>query len=429
MGIKEKIKNLPCAPGIYIFKDAKGTIIYIGKSTSLKKRVQSYFTRPLDTKTRILVSKISDIEYQLTPSESQAQLQEASLIKEKQPQYNIGLKDDKSFPWLRITDEKFPLVSIYRRKSAKLGDTALYFGPYTNVKLLRQALKMIRRIFGFRSCRILPKQPCLYYRLKLCQAPCAGKINPAEYREIINQIKLFLKSKYAQLLRRMSQQMHKLSKEKRYEEAAAIRDRINALSAIRQSRFQFTPLDNVRADRQIYLTGFSSSEELQDLKSLLKLSKLPVRIEAFDISNISGKEATGSMVSFYRGLPDKNNYRRFRIKTVQEIDDYDMIREIVRRRYSRVRRENLPLPDLVLIDGGKGHLSVANEELKKLGLDIHLASIAKDRENIYSEGNAYPLRLKEGSPALNLIRRIRDEAHRFAIKYHHLLHRKKVIGK
>ncbi len=412
MDIQQDLKNLPRAPGVYLFKDAQGRIIYIGKAKSLKQRVESYFKRPADQKTQAMVSKIARITYQVTASESQAEILEASLIKENQPQYNIDLKDDKSFPWIRIAQGEFPLVCLYRRKGAKLTEQALYFGPYTNVKLLRQAFKMMRRIFGFRSCKILPKKPCLYYRLKLCPAPCAGKISRRDYYRLIKQIELFLESKYAELLTALSQEMQKLSGEKRFEEAAAVRDRIQALSAMGE---------NARPA--------SSQYELEDLKKIFKLKRLPLRIEAFDISNICGREATGSLVSFYRGKADKNNYRRFRIKAVTGINDYEMLQEVLQRRYLRLKREHLALPDLILIDGGKGHLCVAKDILEKLGLDIPLVSIAKDRENIYLKDASRPLRLKEDSPALNLIRRVRDEAHRFALKYHHLLHKKKTIGK
>jgi len=302
--LRNKIVHLPETPGVYIFKDSAGKIIYIGKAKALKKRVQSYFSRYLSLKTQVMVSKIVDIEYKLTPSESQAQILEAALIKNNQPQYNISLKDDKSFPWIRITAEEFPALSIARRKGQRKDDRALYFGPYTNVKLLRQAVKMIRRIFGFRSCKTLPKAICLYGRLNLCPAPCIGKISPSEYKEIINRIKMFLDSRYEELAHKLSERMKERSQDKMFEEAAEIRDQISALNAIAQ--------------------GSSVSggiNELEDLRSLLKLDKLPLRIEAFDISNIAGKEATGAMVSFYRGVPDKNNYRRFRIKTVEGIDD------------------------------------------------------------------------------------------------------------
>ena len=410
--LKEKIANLPQASGVYIFKNAQGKIIYIGKAKSLKKRVQTYFSRDLSTKTQAMVEKIADLEYQLTPSEAQAQILEASLVKENQPQYNISLKDDKSFPWIKITGEEFPIVSIARRKGRNKNDTALYFGPYTNVKLLRQAFKVMRKVFGFRSCKNLPGRMCLYGRIKLCPAPCEQKISARDYQDIIRQIKLFLESRYEELVNTLARKMQELAKEKRFEEAAKIRDQINALSSIGQNK-----------------EGLASINELEDLKNLLKLKKLPLCIEAFDISNIYGKEATGSMVSFYKGFADKNNYRRFRIKSVSGIDDYKMLAEVVERRYSRLREEKFPLPDLILIDGGRSHLLTAQKELKKLGLEIPLVSIAKEQENIYTNKKAKPINLKSDTPGLNLIRRIRDEAHRFAVSYHHLLRRKKIIGR
>jgi len=410
--LKEKVARLPESPGIYIFKDSAGKIIYIGKAKSLKKRVQTYFSRDLSAKTQIMVGKIADLEYRLTPSEAQAQILEASLVKENQPQYNISLKDDKSFPLIRISDEDFPIVSLYRRKKAIAHDTARYFGPYTNVALLRQALKIIRRIFGFRSCKTLPNKVCLYGRIKLCPAPCEGKITPEKYREIIKNIILFLDSKQEALLEKLSLRMKETAGVHKFEEAAKIRDQINALTAIGQTR-----------------VSLGSFRESEDLKNLLKLEKLPLRIEAFDISNIYGKEATGSMVSFYKGFADKNNYRRFRIKSVSGINDYKMLAEVVERRYSRLMEEKLPLPDLILIDGGRSHLLTAQRELKKLGLEIPLVSIAKEQENIYTNKKAKPINLKSDTPGLNLIRRIRDEAHRFALSYHHLLRRKKIIGR
>jgi len=410
--LKNKIINLSEAPGVYIFKDSQGRIIYIGKAKSLKKRVQSYFGRPLSDKNQIMVSKISDLEYMITPTEAQAQILEASLVRDKQPPYNVSLKDDKSFPLIRITKEEFPVVSIYRRKSQKKEDKALYFGPYTNVKLLRQALKMIRKIFGFRSCRKMPRQACLYYRLKLCPAPCVKKISVSEYKEIINQIQLFLESRYEELVSNLAHKMKEASHEKRFEEAAKIRDQINALAAIGQGE-----------------TRFNNQPESEDLRKLLRLGKLPERIEAFDISNILGREATGSMVSFYRGWPDKNNYRRFCIKTVKKIDDYKMLSEVIQRRYTRLIKEKLSLPDLVLIDGGRAHLLTAERELKRLGIQIPLVSIAKEKENLYIINKTVPIKLKSDTLALNLIRRIRNEAHRFAVSYHHVLRRKKIIGR
>jgi excinuclease ABC subunit C len=206
--------------------------------------------------------------------------------------------------------------------------------------------------------------------------------------------------------------MKEVSDEARFEEAAKIRNQIYALSTIGKSP-----------------RAASTFNELEDIKNLLKLDKIPERIEAFDISNISGKEATASMVSFYRGSPDKNNYRRFRIKTVDTVNDYKMLGEVIQRRYFRLQRENLSLPDLVLIDGGRSHLLTANKQIRQLGIDIPLVSIAKDKENIYTKDRIKPIRLTQDTPALNLLRRIRDEAHRFALSYHHILRRKKIIGR
>jgi excinuclease ABC subunit C len=221
-----------------------------------------------------------------------------------------------------------------------------------------------------------------------------------------------LEGKAGVLVKKLTQEMEVKSAAREFEKAAEIRDQIGALSSIGKSR-----------------AGVSRKDELDDLKALLDLDKLPERIEAFDISNISGKEATGSMVSFFRGEPDKNNYRRFRIKTVEAIDDYRMLAEVIKRRYSRVVKERLALPDLILIDGGWAHLLTAERELRKLGVKIPLMSIAKEQENIYVRGRRKPMKLTQDTPALNFIRRIRDEAHRFAVSYHHLLRRKKTIGR
>ncbi len=410
--LKDKITNLPESPGVYIFKDSRGQVIYIGKAKSLKKRLQSYFNRFLCAKTQALAAKIADIKYIVMPSESQAELLEAALIKDRQPYYNISLKDDKSFPLIKISDEEFPFLSVCRRKKPEEDDRSLYFGPYTDAASLRQALKVIRRIFGFRSCKRMPKESCLYFRLKLCPAPCIGNIGAREYKDLINQIRMFLESRYAELLNELARKMSEAAKMRKFEEAAKIRDQINALSVFKQGK-----------GKEINLN------ELEGLKDLLRLAKIPDRIEAFDISNIFGKEATGAMVSFYKGFADKNNYRRFRIKAVTQIDDYGMIREVVSRRYSRLKEENLLLPDLILIDGGRQHLLAAQAEVKKLGFQIPLVSIAKEKENIYVENRIHPIKLNSDTPALNLIRRVRDEAHRFAVAYHHILRRKKVIGK
>jgi len=407
--LENKIAALPDTPGVYIFKDAQGEIIYIGKAKSLRKRLSTYLGRDLSSKTVALMSCVDDIAYRLCQNESLALLLEASLVHKYKPKYNVSLRDDKSFPVVKITHEEFPAIYITRKR---ISDGSRYFGPYTNAKLLKVALKIIRRNFPYRSCKKLPQKACIYYRLKLSPAPCIGKISNEEYAKTIENICFILEGKTDALIKKLTQEMNLKSKEQKFEEAAKIRDQIEALSVMAESSGRF-----------------SRKDELEDLKNLLQLAKLPERIEAFDISDISGKEATGSMVSFFKGVPDKNNYRRFRIKTIQSIDDYKMLAEIIQRRYSRLIRENLAFPDLVLIDGGRSHLLTAEREMNKLGIHIPLVSIAKDRENIYIKDSINPIRLDADIPALNLIRRIRDEAHRFALAYHHLLRRKKTIGK
>lgn len=408
--LKKKVSEAPDTSGVYLMKDREGKVIYVGKAKSLKKRLLNYTGKNLDTKTVMLMSNVADIEYRLAPTESLALLLEASLIHKYEPKYNVSLRDDKSFPLVKITDEDFPAVCITRKRG---NDKAKYFGPYTSAWLLREALKIIRKRFPYRSCRQMPKKACMYYRIGLSPAPCIGKISKREYAGRIKNISLILEGKTEALARKLLREMSLKAKKHAFEEAAVIRDQVNALSAIAQN-----------------YAGLPNEGELTELMSLLRLKKLPERIEAFDISNISGKEATGSMVSFYRGLPDKNNYRRFRIKTVNGIDDYGMLAEVVRRRYSRLMKEKLPLPDLVIIDGGKAHLLTADRELVKLGLGIiPLASFAKEYEHIYFRGKPKPIKLASDTPALNLIRRVRDEAHRFAVAYHHILRRKKIIGR
>ncbi|MEW6102107.1 MAG: excinuclease ABC subunit UvrC [Candidatus Omnitrophota bacterium] len=406
--IKEKFLNAPDSPGVYLMKDASGKVIYVGKAKALRRRLSSYLKAGNSVKTAILMSHVCDIDFQLCPTESFALLQEAALIQKYKPKYNISLRDDKSFPLVKITREEFPAICITRKKEA---DGSRYFGPYTSAGLLRDALKVIRRHFPYRYCKELPEESRIYHRIGLAPAADTKEINKREYRQVIKNIILLLEGRQGILIKGLLRKMEEKAKKLEFEEAAAIRDQVNALSALSESN-----------------VGVSPELELLDFKKLLNLDRVPVHIEAFDISNIAGKEATGSMVSFFRGLPDKNNYRRFRIKTVAGIDDYKMLSEVVRRRYSRALSENLKLPDLILIDGGLAHLTTAQKELKALGLDIPLVSIAKKKENIYTKGSERPIKLKRDTPALNLIRRMRDEAHRFAVSYHHLLRRKKVIG-
>lgn len=405
--VRQMIANAPDAPGVYIMKDAAGTVLYVGKAKSLRRRLTSYLT-PRQVKTAALMGRVARVDYKLCATESIALLVEAGLIRAFKPKYNISLRDDKSYPQVKITDEPFPCVQITRKRA---DDGARYFGPYTSARLLRDALKAIRRYFPYRVCARIPDEPCLYSRIGLCPGPCAGKITRRVYGRTIKNIALLLEGKTDILVRKLGAQMRKAAAERRFEDAAKARDQIRALGVFEHGHGQ--P---------------GETDELEGLKALLGLAKCPVRIEAFDISNIRGQQATASMVSFFMGRPDKDNYRRFRIKTVEGIDDYAMMAEAVRRRYARLIAEHAPLPDLVLIDGGRAHLMTAARELASLGVHLPVASIAKEQEHIYVTGKEDPIRLRSDTPALNLIRRVRDEAHRFAVAYHHLLRRKTLLG-
>lgn len=420
MDIQEKLRRLPDQPGVYIFKDEEGKVLYVGKASSLRNRVRSYFRNSGNRVPRIeaLIRNIRDIDTMTTSSEAEALLYESNLIKEYQPKYNVELRDSKTYPLIKITmAEDFPRVMTARGRKS---DGSIYFGPYTDAALLREAVKAIRRIFLFRACgnpsRIgapLPKKACVYHGLGLCSAPCEGRISRKEYAERIKEIVLFIEGKRASLLRHLAGKMKELSAAKKFEEAAAIRDQIEALSMSVSSRAGEAP----------------AALGICELSKALKLKHPPRRIEAFDISNIKGEGACGSMVSFMDGRPDKANYRMFRIRGVEGQDDYAMMREIVRRRYTRLLREERALPDLILIDGGRGHLSSAAAEVKALGLArIPMIGLAKVFEHIYTLDKDLPISLPPSSRALQLVQRVRDESHRFAIRYHHILRRKALVG-
>jgi excinuclease ABC subunit C len=399
----------PDSPGVYLMHDNRGKVLYVGKANSLKKRLSSYFIKRLDSKTAALMAKVVDVEFKLSSNEAMALLLEASLIHKFKPRYNISLRDDKSFPFVKISSEEFPSIYITRKQE---DPTGRYLGPYTNAKILKDSLKIIRRSFAYRSCRRLPKQSCVYDRINLCPAPCVSKISRKEYNREVENIILILEGKVDLLIQVLTKIMQDKSKARDFEAAARVRDQITTLAELAGSA-----------------SGVNRKSELEDLKIRLDLKKLPKRIEGFDISNIAGKHAVGSMVSFYCGSPDKNNYRRFRIKDSQGIDDYKMLAEVVRRRYSRLIQEKKSFPDLLLIDGGKGHLLAVKRQLKKLRLKLPLVSIAKKEEHIYSSQKLGRLSHFKDCPALNLIRRVRDEAHRFALGYHLLLRRKELIGR
>ncbi|HOW35495.1 MAG TPA: excinuclease ABC subunit UvrC [Candidatus Omnitrophota bacterium] len=414
MELKERIKQLPLTSGVYLMKDAAGAVLYVGKAVCLRKRVQSYFRKSTTlSKTDFLVSEIRSIDYISTASEAEALILEASLIKQYQPKYNVELRDGKSYPFIQITDEEFPRVVVVRPNAGRPGPREVkgkYFGPYVNAKLIREALTIIRKIFHFRACHPFPNKACLDYHMGLCDAPCERRIGKKEYAKIIRNVCLILEGKKDVLYKNLREEMEGLSREKGFEEAAKVRDQLRAIGALYSGT----------KDINYY-------KEAEQLQRVLNLPKLPERIEAFDISNIMGHQAVGSMVSFFNGKPDKNNYRRFRIREVQAIDDFKMIAEVVRRRYHRLKEEGRMFPDLIVIDGGKGQLSSAGQELEKLQIQIPLISIAKRQEEIFIPGKRNPVILSRDSLGLRLVQRVRDEAHRFAVSYHRQLRGKEVF--
>ena len=410
MDVKTKVKGLPTTSGVYLYKDADDVVIYVGKAVNIRKRVESYFRKDTGSyKTDLLVSYIADIDTIQTASEAEALILEASLIKQYQPKYNIELKDGKTYPYIQITKDEFPLVSVIRFNARdKQNIHAELFGPYVNPALIREALQIIRKIFPFRTCDPFTHKLCLYYDLGLCQGPCEAKVSTEDYRRNIRHIRFILEGKKDDLYRNLRLEMEELSHQKDFEGAAVLRDQIRAIGALYSGTGD--------------INYFKEAEQLQ---RVVGLERAPVRIECFDISNIMGNQSVGSMVSFLNGKPDKNNYRKFRIKTVKGIDDFQMIAEIVRRRYTRIQSEGLSFPDLIVIDGGKGQLGAAMQELKKLNLPLPIVSLAKQEEEIFVPGKRNSLKLSHDSLGLKLLMRIRDEAHRFGLKYHTLLRTKK----
>ena len=402
MDIKEIVSGLPHSPGVYIMKDNAGDVLYVGKANDLKKRVSSYFQRSRAHPERIesLIAQVISIDFIPASTSAEALIYENGLIKQLSPKYNVALRDDKSYPLLKLTvNEKFPRLILTRERK---NDGAIYYGPYTSAKLLKEALKILQKLFPLRTCNKMPKKECLQFHIQQCVGPCIGKIDEERYKNLVAQLKLFLEGRRVELLKFLSDKMKEFSGSERFEEAREYRDRLEALSVISKDRVHYGPVN-----------------ESEELKNILKIKGKLERIEAFDISNIMGSSATGSLVYFYKGKPDKNEYRRFKIKTVSGMDDYSMMREVVRRRYARSIEEKKTLPDLIIIDGGKGHLSVALDELNKLGLEnIPVIGIAKEFEHIYMKGRQVPVILPKESKALHLLERIRDEAHRFAISYH-----------
>ncbi|HOP08190.1 MAG TPA: excinuclease ABC subunit UvrC [candidate division Zixibacteria bacterium] len=546
--LKVKLKNLPTGPGVYMFRDESGKIIYIGKAKVLRNRVRSYFqgSRGHDAKTARLVSRVADVELMVTATEVEALILEANLVREHKPRYNVALKDDKHFPYIKITtDEPFPRVLIVRRLER---DNATYFGPYTSAKSMRSTVALLTRLFTIRTCNLTiphpsgkPQPVCLDYYIKRCSGPCAGHQNSEEYKELVDAVVMVLSGRSSKLIDRLTKKMQVASDAMEYEQAAVLRDQIEAIRKImikqnvdigeivdrdivsiaREKRdavavvmqiregvligrqdFQLTadeddpnetvldtflkqyynhqpnlpdelclPLDIPETDllaawlrqlkgspvrikspkarghvRLVELAAANArllldelliqkrgqaertSKMVSSLQEQLGLYTAPRRISCFDISNTGETDAVGSCVFFENGKPKKSGYRHFKIKTIKGQDDFAMMREVIGRYFSRIRDEEIDPPDLVVVDGGKGQLSSALAELQAQGFsDQAVIGLAKRLEEVFRPGESDPVTLDRRSPALMLLKQVRDEAHRFAITYNRKVRSKRTI--
>jgi len=535
---QNQIKQIPTKPGVYFFKDVDNEIIYIGKAKNLRNRVRSYFqkSKHQSAKNISLIKRISNVEWLVVRSEVEALLTEANLIKQHQPHYNVSLKDDKSFPYIRITKEPYPRVFITREV---VRDGSKYFGPYTDVYHLRRSLKAVHKIFPVRSCDYFINDEsiaaekvslCLDYHIKKCQGPCEGMVPESDYNEMIKQVIQFLQGRTKETEKYIQNQMEKASSEMRFEDAGMYRDQLHAIGQFKdrqrkvaadfedrdvfaiakeedyaiavivrirngritsREKISLRKLDELDAvtletiitrfylesdfipkeislplepDNQdqlniwlkekrngaVQLSVPQRGEKAKEVRLAYQNAKLllgewmlnrkkrrelvpkminqlqddlqlkvpPRKIEAFDISHLGGTNTVASMVCFTDGKPKKSAYRKFKVKTVEGIDDFASMREIVHRRYKRVKEEGIGLPDLILIDGGKGQLSMAVSALRELGLDyLPIVALAKKLEEVFVPGQADAQSIHKQSPGLILLRRIRDEAHRFAITF------------
>lgn len=544
MKLENKLKNLPTSPGVYLMKDDKHKVIYVGKAKNLRNRVKSYFRKNVDERlyTGYLIRRVEDIDFVLTETEKEALILENNLIKQFKPKFNINLRDDKTFISIKLeTKKKFPYPKVVRQIE---DDGALYFGPYASARAVRETLRYINETIPIRKCpdNVFKRRtkPCLYYQIHKCLGPCCGLVDETTYKELINQIILILKGKHDDLVHLLRQQMYEESKALRYEKAAKIRDCIRAIeeTAEKQRIHSMTFVDRdvfgyYKVNNEMYIevmfirsgnmedvasyrfsTNYNTVEDvfrsflnqfysqtrfipseviipvvstdakllsewlserkgkkvevihprrgdkmrlvemaqknaenacrvsqtckedftrtLHLLKETLKLKQLPERIECFDISNTFGKQAVGSMVTFDHGKPNKSGYKRFKIKTVGQIDDYAMMHEVLRRRYKRAVEEG-DLPNLIMVDGGKGQLGVALKVFEELAIgNVDLIALAKGRteskisgekigEQVFVPYLSEPVTPGPASPELLFLDRIRDEAHRFAITYHRKL--------
>lgn len=455
------LKKIPHHPGVYLFQNSRGKVIYVGKAVDLRNRVSSYFssgTRKATRKsenqegnfqpnprllprTKLLVENIASFEVVKVESEIEALILEANLIKKHRPYYNVRLKDDKDFLYIKITKEEYPSVQLARTKD--LPGTKKYFGPFPDSRAARTTYKLLRKIFPYRTCTPGVGKACFYYHIGLCLGPCLGVINPRDYNRMIRRLIYFLEGKKDQVVRELTYDMNNAARKLEFERAGVLKRQIDSIVYVTTqttliSRYMENPnlLDDLR------------DQALSELAVSLGLSgRHLTRIEAYDNSNIQGTFAVSSMVVFTRGEPDKSQYRRFKIRTVKGVDDYKMMKEVLTRRFKRLTlgsgisfhkldRKFMDVnadqsfeaaPDLIVVDGGRGQLSAAQQVLAELNLPLPVIGLAKRLEEIYLPGNPVPLRLSKNSPALKTIQYLRDEAHRFALAYHRKLRNKALI--
>lgn len=427
----EKARTLPHEPGCYIMKDNSGTEIYVGKAKDLRKRVSSYFQKKDHLPKEIaLIENITDFDYVVTDSEIEALLLESRLIKDLHPKYNFMLKNNEVYPYAEITmEEDFPRILVTRKQHKNKNR---YFGPFTSATELRAVLNILGRIFKFRTCNKKiseddPKRkfahPCLNYHINRCTAPCADKISKTDYRKNIASLLLFFSGKRKDLIQDMKKEMAQASKKFMFEKAAELRDCISALEKINQS-------PELTEELAPAVPVVAPEEGLNSLQKALGLDYTPRRIEGIDIANLQGKEVVGSLVTFIDGLPLKDQYRRFKIKTVEGQDDFACIAEVVSRRYGKLKNKPQDIPDIILIDGGKGQLNAARESLEECDIKYKtLMSLAKEEEIPFVAPSNHTLPLTKRSAGLKLLMYVRDEAHRFAQHYHHILRRKAMFKK
>ncbi len=537
---QSRISSVPDATGVYMFLDSRGRALYVGKAVSLRSRVRTYFTPSgsQDPRTQKMASEVSDVQFVVTDSETEALILESNLIKRHRPPYNVRLRDDKNYPYLKVTwEEEYPRLEVARRIQ---DDGGRYFGPYTRSGDVRETMKVLRRAFPHRSCSLYQMRtrhrPCLNHQMGLCPAPCCREVSPEDYRQTMEELCRFLAGRQTGLLRGLEERMMEKSRALEYEAAAALRDQREALGSIVQSQkvitarrvdldlvavasreddacaqvflvregrlvgqehFFLTGADQVEAgnlmgaflkqyysdaamipgevlvsvlptdleavaeylsalrDRNVILRQpqrgpmrqladlalenagvklkqeearqeadrSEQAEALEDLVQSLDLEAVPAVIEGYDVSNLKGQEAVGSMVVFREGAADPSSYRRFRLSPDTGPDDYALMGEMLERRLSR--QEEWPLPDLILVDGGPGQVQVAHRSVQARGLAIPVLGLAKREELIHRPGSFLPVRLERSAPGLRLLQRIRDEAHRFAVTYHRKLRGRK----